>query len=72
MTEIDKPHSKYPHAYAVVRVDLPMDDIDPGSQLAVPKVFVTRVAAEQEAERLSRINGEKSCKYLVCITHLVV
>jgi hypothetical protein len=65
---MDKPHSKYPHVYAIVRFDLPVNQGNPENSVSVVKVFSSRVLAEQEASRLNEINQEKGCLYVVQIT----
>lgn len=65
----DAPHSKYPHVYAVLR-------LDPGDgplerQVTVTKVMRDRDAAEREVERLNTLNSGKGCQYVVQITRLV-
>ena len=68
---MEKPHSKYLHGYAVVRVDLPINLEHPGDCIAVVKVFDSKVQAEREAERLKTINDSVDCDYLVYTTRLV-
>jgi hypothetical protein len=68
---IDKPHAKYPHGYAVVRIDMPVSESDPEDSLGVVKVFFSKVSAEEETVRLNKINAQR-CKYVVLVTHLIL
>ena len=68
---INKPHAKYPHGYAVVRIDLPVSQSNPEDSFAVLKVFSSAVFAEKESIRLNKVNAQKGCKYIVLVTHLV-
>jgi hypothetical protein len=68
---MDKPHSKHPHVYAIVRFDLPVDQGDPKNSVSVVKVLSSKVPAEQEASRLNEINQGKDCFYVVRITKFV-
>lgn len=71
MISTEKAHLKYRHAYAVLRVDGPLNLDTAGNRLAVPKVFGSKVAAEQEASRLSEVNRGKGCVYISCLLHRV-
>jgi hypothetical protein len=64
----DKPNSKYPHVYAIVRIDSYKAS---EKSATVVKVMATRDQAEQEAERLRRVNQGKRCIYDVQITRFV-
>ena len=68
---MDKPHSKYPHVYAIVRFDLPVSESNPEDRAIVVKVLSSRVLAEQEASRLKEVNKGKRCLYVVQITRFV-
>jgi hypothetical protein len=68
---MDKPHSKYPHVYVIVRFDLPVSQSDPENSVSVVKVLSSKVSAEQEASRLNEINQGKGCFYVVRITKFV-
>jgi len=70
MISTEKAHLKYRHAYAVLRVDGPLNLDTAGNRLAVPKVFGSKVAAEQEASRLSEVNRGKGCVYISCLLHI--
>lgn len=65
------PLAKYPHVFAVARLDdfqspdAPLDD-----RFYVKKVMLTEAAAEQEAARLSALNSDKNCRYVVHIAQL--
>jgi hypothetical protein len=68
---LDNPHSKFAHVYAVIRVDLPFDGNHPGNSIAVVKVAKSKVTAEGEVSRLNRINADKNCVYICCISRLI-
>jgi hypothetical protein len=64
----DKPHAKYPHVYAIVRID----SFQPSENGAtVVKVMATRDQAEREAARLRDANGGKDCTYVVQTTRFI-
>jgi len=65
---MDKPHSKYPHVYAIVRLDSQMSL---ENSATVVKVLPSRDLAEQEASRLREINKGKHCIYTVQSTRFV-
>jgi hypothetical protein len=65
----DAPHSKYPHVYAVLRLD--PGDAPLEQQVTVIKVMRGRDEAEREVERLNALNSSKGCKYVVQITRLI-
>jgi len=66
---LEAPHSKHPHVYAIVRFD--HDIGTPEDAATVVEVFPSREIAEQEAERLRKVNAGKNCTYSVQITRLV-
>jgi len=68
---MDKPHSKYPHVYAVVRFDFPVSQSNPENTAAVVKVLPSRILAEKEASRLREVNSGKRCVYVVQATRFV-
>jgi hypothetical protein len=67
----DSPHSKYPHVYPIVRIDLPLDQTNPTNRVTVVKVLTSQVAAEAEVSRLSQINSGKSCMYFYSTSRLI-
>jgi hypothetical protein len=69
---IDQPHAKYPHGFAIVRIDLPVSGRNPEDSLAVVKVFSAELAAKEDAARLNKVNADKRCKYVVLVTHLIL
>lgn len=71
MSPVDQPHAKYAHGYAVVRVSKPVDESYPENSVAVVKVFSSKIAAQNEAQRLNGVNAGKSCKYFVATTHII-
>jgi hypothetical protein len=64
----DSPHSKYPHVYAIVRFDL---DVSGENGVKVVKVIPSPELAEQETERLNKVNKGKQCIYRVQTTRFV-
>jgi hypothetical protein len=68
---LDQPHSKFPHVYAVVRIDIPLDQSYPGNNVSVLKVARSKAAAEAEVSRLNQINADKRCTYICCISRLI-
>jgi hypothetical protein len=66
----DKPHSKYPHVYAIVRFDLYVrSSVENGA--TVVKVLPSRDLAEKEAARLGNLNKGKECVYAVQVTRFI-
>jgi len=65
---LDKPHEKYPHVYAIVRID---SSKGLENRATVVKVMAEREQAEQEAARLRKVNQGKECMYEVQITRFV-
>ena len=39
----DRPHSRYPQVYPIVRIDTPIDQTDPTSRITVVKVVASQV-----------------------------
>jgi hypothetical protein len=71
LAERNKPNSRFRHVYAIVRIDLPIGQANPENNISVVKVFSSETAAERESSRLSRINSEKGCRYVVQITRMM-
>jgi len=71
MPDIDTPHSKFPHVYAIVRLDLYEDRTHLENCVAVVKVFSSEDLAEQEAARLNAVNKDKKCSYIVQTTRFI-
>jgi hypothetical protein len=71
MEDVDKPHSKFQHVYAVLRIDFPVNQENPENNIAVVKVLYSRKLAEQEVSRLSETNKAKACRYVMHVTRLV-
>jgi hypothetical protein len=71
MSNINKPHSRFLHVYAIVRIDLPIDQDYPENTLAVVKVFPSQLDGKRELSRLNKLNQDKNCKYILTITRLV-
>jgi hypothetical protein len=67
----DRPHSKYPHVYPIVRIDTPIGESDPTNKITVVKVLTSQGAADAEVSRLNQINTGKSCKYFWCTSRLI-
>ena len=67
----DRPHSKYPHVYPIVRIDTPIGESDPTNKITVVKVLTSQGGADAEVSRLNQINAGKSCKYFWCTSRLI-
>ena len=57
MASINKPHSKFQHGYAVVRVDFPINRAAPENSVSVLKVFRSEEEARTEVSRLQNGNN---------------
>lgn len=68
---MDSPHSRYPHVFAVVRFDLPINAVNILDSVSVVKVFTDAEPAESGAARLTRINDESKCIYQVQTTRFI-
>ena len=66
-----RPHSKYPHVYPIVRLDPPVDEIEPQNRITVVKVLTSQAGAETEVSRLNQVNADKSCTYFYCTSKLI-
>jgi hypothetical protein len=71
MNQSEKPHSKFRHLYAVLRIDMPVSLENPENSIAVVKVFHSKMSAEQEVDRLNKVNSERGCRYVLQATRLV-
>ncbi len=71
MPASEKPHSRFRHVYAIVRIDLPVSEEHPENSVSVVKVLSSQVAAQQETLRLNTINSGKACRYVLQTTRLV-
>ena len=67
----ETPHSRFRHLYAVLRIDLPVNPDNPENSIAVVKVFFSKLSAEQEVSRLTKLNAGKGCRYVLNTTRLV-
>lgn len=67
----ETPHSKYPHVYAIVRIDSCTDPSSFENCATVVKVFLSHELADQEVDRLRKLNHGKSCTYVVQTTRLI-
>jgi len=67
----DRPHSKHPHVYPIVRIDTPIGQSDPKNRITVVKVLTSQRAADAEVSRLNQINANKSCTYFWCTSRLI-
>ncbi len=65
------PHSKYLHAYALVRFDFPVNQDEPENSVNVVKVLFSKDLAEHETSRLNKLNAAKSCRYELQTTRLI-
>src|ERR1700733_6344096 len=61
LNQNEKPHSKFRHLYAVLRIDLPVSRENPENSISVIKVFHSMMSAEQEVDRLNKVNSERGC-----------
>jgi hypothetical protein len=68
----ESPNAKYDHVYAIIRLD--RDAVTGGipdrNLVMVKKVVRSKEVAEQEVERLNRLNADKGCEYYYQITRL--
>ena len=68
----ESPNAKYDHVYAIIRLD--RDAVTGGipdrNLVMVKKVVRSKEVAEQEVERLNRLNTDKGCEYYYQITRL--
>jgi hypothetical protein len=71
MIESEKPHSKFRHVYAVLRIDQPVSCEAPENSIRVVKVFSSKMTAELEVDRLNKVNSGKDCRYVLQVTRLV-
>ena len=69
--KLNRPHARFPHVYAIVRIDLPLDQDNPENSLSVVKALLSETLATDEASRLSKINADKNCNYVVFTSRLV-
>jgi len=67
----EKPHARFPHVYAIVRFDFPVNQADPENSVMVVKVLSSRDFAEQEVSRLNEVNAGKKCRYELQTTRLI-
>jgi hypothetical protein len=66
----DTIRSRFPHLYAIVRIDFPVNIENPENSVSVVKVFGSKLAAEREVVRLNKLNSGKGCRYLLNVTRL--
>ena len=62
------------HAFAIVRVDGPLDLNQPediANRIMVKEIVGTQALAEAEVARLTQLNADKGCVYFWQITRLV-
>jgi len=71
MRQGEKPHSKFRHVYAILRIDLPVSHESPENSISVVKVFYSKMTADQEVDRLNKVNSEKGCRYVLQVTRLI-
>ncbi len=62
-----KPNEKFDHAFAIIRVDC---FIDPPTNITVKKVVWDEDFAQQEVDRLNKINADKECYYFHQLTRV--
>ena len=56
----------------VVRFDFPINQITRENSVIVVKVSTSKETAEQEVSRLNKLNADKSCRYNMQVTRLVL
>ncbi len=68
----ESPNAKYDHVYAIIRLDRDAvtGRIPDRNLVMVKKVVRSKEVAEQEVERLNRLNADKGCEYYYQITRL--
>ena len=65
------PNKKYPHVFAIVRLDeFQSSDAPLEDRFYVKKVMLSEVAAEREAARLNALQDDDGARYVVHITKL--
>lgn len=69
--EQDLPNARFEHVYPIVRVDPPVESVNPENHIMVVKVFRTKPAADAEAQRLNKVNKDKHCRYFVAISRMI-
>lgn len=64
------PNARYEHLFVVVRVDdrLPVEHVE--DRVSLVATYVTEAEARVEVDRLNKMSGEKSCRYVVMLTRL--
>ena len=68
---MSRPNARYDHVFAVVRVDTFHHPSAPTKDMiTVKEVLWDKEAAEQEVERLNRLNADKGAVYFWKITRL--
>jgi hypothetical protein len=71
LASINKPHLKFEHGYAIVRIDHPINRDVPENSVSVLKVYKSEEEAGKEVSRLQSVNKGKACNYFVCTTHMM-
>ena len=57
-------------AFAIVRIDDASEDTSIENRFAIQKVMLVLEEAEDEVERLNKLNADKACHYFVRTTRL--
>jgi hypothetical protein len=72
MNEPERPNANYDHVYAIIRLDKEVAayDLSNKNWVVVKKVVRSKEVAEQEVNRLNRLNSDKGCEYFYQITRL--
>jgi len=68
---MNKNNSRFSHLFPIVRVDMPIDSVNPENSVAVVQAYESEEHAIVEAERLNVLNADKGCRYFTCISRLV-
>jgi hypothetical protein len=71
---VNRPHSRYPHVFGVLRIDAFEDDDAPVDEqrLMLPSVFTTEEAAERDAARLNALAEQQGtrARYITLLSRL--
>jgi hypothetical protein len=66
----NKPHSKYEHVFAVVRIDEDLAQGGSDNANYITKVLRNQEDAEREVERLNHLNQSKGFRYFWQLTRI--
>ncbi|MEY4394997.1 MAG: hypothetical protein ACO3GX_16885 [Gemmataceae bacterium] len=68
----ESPNAKYDHIYAIIRLerDVITGELLDRNLVTIKKLVRSRENAEQEVDRLNKLNSDKGCDYYFQITRL--